>query len=459
MKAAVSAGLSAICVAALLAWSDYPREAIYMAGIFVLAACLWVTEALPLFVTALLVIGLQIVLLANPGQWPMLGLSTGLSPSVQEVINGAADSVLLLFLGGLMLARGAERTGVGRIVSGLLLGPFTARPPILLLAVMALTATFSMWMSNTATAAMMIALLAPLLSGFDAGDPFRKALGLGVPFAANIGGLGTPIASPPNAVAVGYLQSVGYPISFFQWMLVAVPLMVMLLLITWLLLWRAFPSSGPIQPLRLERAPLTGPGALVIGIFGVTVLLWMTGGWHGLPPAVVALVPVVALTASGILTQDEVNRLDWTILILIAGGISLGAGMRMTNLDAMIVGWLPFDAGNNPRAVAAILVGSVLVLGTLMSNTAVANLLLPVGISAGLASGSSGIVVELTVSIALAASLAMALPISTPPNAIAYARGEINTRDMARIGLAVGIISGGLILVFGPQVMRFWGVA
>jgi sodium-dependent dicarboxylate transporter 2/3/5 len=458
VKAAASVALAGTCVAALLTWSDYPREAVYMAGIFMLAASLWVTEALPLFVTALLVVGLQIVVLANPGGWPHLGFAAGPSPSVQEVVSGAADSVLLLFLGGLMLARGAERTDIGRVLSGLMLSRFTGRPPLLLLAVMALTATFSMWMSNTATAAMMMALIAPLLAGLTAGDPFRKALALGVPFAANIGGLSTPIASPPNAIAVGYLQSAGHPITFFEWMLVAMPLLALLLLITWLLLWRAFPPSAPIEPLPIERVRLTRPRALVMGTFGVTVALWMTGGWHGLPPAVVALVPIVVLTASGVLTPHDVNRLDWTVLILIAGGISLGAGMRMTGLDAVIVGWLPFDAANHPRAVAVVLVGAVLVLGTVMSNTAVANLLLPVGMSAGLSSGSSAVVVQLTVSIALAASLAMALPISTPPNAIAYARGEITTRDMARTGVAIGIISGVLILVFGPWVMRFWGV-
>jgi sodium-dependent dicarboxylate transporter 2/3/5 len=221
MKAAISIGLSAAGVAALLAWSDYPREAVYMAGIFMLAAALWVTEALPLYVTALLVVGAQIVALANPGGWPFLGFSTGPSPPVQAVLNGAADSVLLLFLGGLMLARAAERTEVGHVVSAMLLAPFGARPPALLLGVMIVTATFSMWMSNTATAAMMIVLLAPLVSHLPADDPFRKGLMLAVPFAANIGGLGTPIASPPNAVAVGYLQKAGYPIAFLEWMLVA----------------------------------------------------------------------------------------------------------------------------------------------------------------------------------------------------------------------------------------------
>jgi sodium-dependent dicarboxylate transporter 2/3/5 len=232
-----------------------------------------------------------------------------------------------------------------------------------------------------------------------------------------------------------------------------------LLLIAWLLLWRALPPSGSPGPLRVEAPPLTRRGTFVVAVFAATVLLWTTGGWHGLPAAVVALVPIVALTAAGILTERDVNGLDWTILILISGGISLGVGMQMTGLDAIVVGWLPFEAGDSPRALVAVMVAAVLVLGTFMSNTAVANLLLPVGISAGVASASSGFVVELTVSIALAASLAMALPISTPPNAIAYARGSVTTREMARTGAIISVISGLLIVGLGGAVMRFWGIA
>lgn len=459
MRAALSVALAGGTVAALFAWSPYPREAIYMAGIFVLAASLWVTEALPLFVTALVVIGAQIVALANPGGWPFLGFSDGPSPSVQAILNGAADPVLLLFLGGFMLARAAERTEVGRVVSAWLLAPFGERAPALLLGVMIVTATFSMWMSNTATAAMMIALLAPLLPRLAPADPFRKALMLAVPFAANIGGLGTPIASPPNAVAVGYLQKAGHPIAFLEWMLVAVPLMASVLLFTWILLCRAFPSAEPRISLPVDHAQLTPRGILVVVIFSVTVLLWLTGEWHGLPAAVVALVPIVALTATGVLTEGDLNGLDWTILILIAGGVSLGVGMQMSGLDAIVVQWLPFEAGDSPRAVGAVLVATVLVVGTFMSNTAAANLLLPVGISMGVASGSAGLTVELALSIALAASLAMALPISTPPNAIAYARGVVGMRDMARIGVTVGAVSAILIVAFGGIVMRFWGVA
>jgi sodium-dependent dicarboxylate transporter 2/3/5 len=456
MKALVAIVLALGTIAGLVALSDYPREAVLMAGIFVLAAALWVTEALPLFVTALLVIGLQILALANPGGWTFLG-SPAFGITVQSVVNGAADSVLLLFLGGLVLAAAAERADVGRFVSARLLAPFSGHPARLLLGVMVVTACFSMWMSNTATTAFMIAVLAPQLSTIPPDDRYRKGLMLAVPFAANIGGLGTPVASPPNAVALGYLQKAGYSITFLEWMLVAVPLMTGLLVFTWLLLWRSFPSRST-APLILDSAPLSRQGTFVMTVFGLTVLLWLTGGVHGVPPAVVALLPIVAMTATRVLTERDVNSLDWTVLILIAGGISLGAGMQTSGLDDIVTGWLGFDADDSPRLVAAVLVAVVLGVGTFMSNTAVANLLLPVGVSAGLASASPDAVAELTLSIALAASCAMSLPISTPPNALAYSRGIVTTRDMARIGAIVGATAGMLIVAFGSLVMRFWGV-
>jgi solute carrier family 13 (sodium-dependent dicarboxylate transporter), member 2/3/5 len=456
MKALLAIVLSLGTVAGLLTIADYPREAVLMAGIFVLAAALWVTEALPLFVTALLVIGLQMLVLANPGGWPFLG-SPASGITVQSVVNGAADSVLLLFLGGFVLAAAAERADVGRFVSARLLAPFSGHPARLLLGVMIVTACFSMWMSNTATTALMIAVLAPQLSTIPTGEAYRKGLMLAVPFAANIGGLGTPVSSPPNAVALGYLQKAGYSITFLEWMLVAVPLMAGLLAFTWLLLWRSFPSTST-APLVLESAPLSRRGAFVMTVFGITVLLWLTGGLHGVPPAVVALLPIVAMTATRILTERDVNGLDWTVLILISGGISLGAGMQTSGLDDIVTGWLGFDAGDSPRLVAATLVATVLVVGTFMSNTAVANLLLPVGVSAGIASASPDAVVDFTFTIALAASCAMSLPISTPPNALAYSRGIVTTRDMARIGIIVGGTAGVLIVAFGPPVMRFWGV-
>jgi sodium-dependent dicarboxylate transporter 2/3/5 len=453
---AVAIGLAVAASWAMMAFPSASREAAFMAGIFVLAAVLWVTEALPIFATALIVVGLQILLLTNPGGWAGLGFESGASPSYRHLVNLAADPVLLLFFGGFVLARAATNEGVDRAMCALLLRPFGMQPRRVLLGLILITMLFSMWMSNTATTALMMALVTPMLAAMPPKEPFRKAIALAVPFAANIGGLGTPIASPPNAIAMSYLQKEGHSIAFLDWMLVAAPLMTGLGLFTWLTLAKCY--SPATAGLRLEHASarLTRRGWFVVAVFVVTVALWMTDRWHGLPAAVVALLPAVALTATGVFTREDLGRLEWSVLVLIAGGISLGAGMQLTGLDRLVVGWLP-SSGENPLLLLTTLVLATLVLGTFMSNTAAANLLLPVGLSsASLAGGLPP--VQAALSIALAASLSMALPISTPPNAIAYARGEFTTRDMARVGLLVGVVGALWIILGSGFVMRWWGV-
>jgi len=442
----------------LLQMGGVPREAAFMGGIFVLAALLWVTEALPLFATSLLVIGLQAVLLANPGDWAGLGFESGASPSYRAILNTAADPVLVLFFGGFVLAQAAVNERVDRAMSALLLRPFGGQPRWVLLGIMLITLLFGMWMSNTATATMMLALVTPMLVALPPKEPFRKALVLAIPFTANIGGMGTPIASPPNAVAVGFLQDSGQKVAFLDWMLVAGPLTLGLTLLTWIVLLKSF--SPTTTGLRLEHAgaKLTARGWLVVGVFTVTVLLWMSDQWHGLPPAVVALLPTVVLTATGVFTREDLGRLEWRILILIAGGISLGTGMQLTGLDQLIVRWLPTNGASDWSLLAALVLGTMAV-GTFMSNTAAANLFLPIGISAASLAGTNGLhPIQAAMSIALAASMSMALPISTPPNALAYAKGEFTTREMARVALIISGLAAVLIILGGGMVMRFWGV-
>jgi sodium-dependent dicarboxylate transporter 2/3/5 len=456
--------IGSFALALLASWllgtiGGVPREAAFMGGIFVLAAVLWVTEALPLFATSLLVIGLQAVLLANPGGWPGLGFESGASASYRTILSTAADPVLVLFFGGFVLAQAAVNEGVDRAMSALLLRPFGGRPFWVLLGLMLVTLLFGMWMSNTATAAMMLALVTPMLAALPPKEPFRKALVLCIPFSANIGGMSTPIASPPNAVAMGFLQDAGHTVAFLDWMLVAAPLSLGLILLTWLVLWKSFTPTT--RGLRLEHSSekLTGRAWLVVGVFVVTVLLWMSDQWHGLPPAVVALLPAVVLTATGVFTREHLGRLEWRILILIAGGISLGTGMQLTKLDQVVMRWLPVDGNNGLWLLTALVLGT-LAVGTFMSNTAAANLFLPIGISSAALPGVDGSLhpIQIAMSIALAASLSMALPISTPPNALAYGRGEFTTREMARVALLVSGLAAMLIILGGGMIMRFWGL-
>lgn len=435
------------------------REASFMGGIFVLAAVLWVTEALPLFATSLLVIGLQIIFLSNPGGWHGLGFEQEPSPTFRDLLSVAADPVLVLFFGGFVLAHAAVKTGVDRAMSSVLLRPFGGEPRWLLLGVMLVTLLFGMWMSNTATTAMMLALVTPLLAALPPGEPFRKALVLGVPFAANISGMATPISSPPNAVAMGFLQKSGYAIPFFDWVLMATPFTIGLTLLAWFLLWKTFKPVTPGLKLAMTQGKLSRNGWVVVVVFVVTVVLWMTDVWHGLPASVVALLPAVVLTVTTIFTRADLAQLEWNVLILIAGGISLGTGMQLTGLDRVIVGWLPAPEQND-LILLVVLVAATLVVGTFMSNTAAANLFLPIGLSSTMVGESaSGLhPVHIAVSIALVASMSMALPVSTPPNAMAYARGEFTTREMVRVSLFISLAGMILILLGTGLLLRLFGL-
>jgi sodium-dependent dicarboxylate transporter 2/3/5 len=443
---------------ACIVLGGFPRESAFMAAILVLAALLWVTEALPLFATALLVLGLEIVLLANPGGWSGFGFESGSSPDYRTIVAAAADPVLMLFFGGLLMAQAAVKQGVDRSMSSLLLRPFGEAPAVALAGVMAVTALFSMFMSNTATASMMLALVAPALGRMAHEEPFRRALILGVAFAANIGGMATPIGSPPNAVAMGHLRAAGLQPSFLEWVLVAAPIAALCLAIAWISLLKIHPPSGAAVRVRVEPGTIGPRGIFVVAIFVLTVLLWLADRWHGLPASVIALIPAIAFTATRTLTAEDLGQIDWSVLILIGGGIALGAGMAITGLDRLIVQWLPIDAGGRIWLIG-VMVCAALTLSVFMSNTAAANLLLPIGVSAATAFEDATVLREVAVGIALAAALAMALPVSTPPNALAYSRGGFSVKAMLLPGALIGVVGAALVTVAVGALIRLWSLS
>lgn len=403
--------------------------------IFVGAAGLWVTEAIPPFATAIAVVVLCIYLLGSP--------AAGAGASSYKIfLNPMADPVLVLFFGGFVLAVAASKHGFDVRIAKAFLQPFGKRPPMVLLGVISITALFSMFMSNTATTAMMIAIIAPLVRELDDRAPFRKALVLAIPFAANIGGVGTIIGTPPNAVAASVLTQQGTPISFFAWMLVGVPVAIVMLVVLWLLLLKFFsPKSeeltfhfgGELQP--------TWDLIIVTITFGLTVSLWLTGPLHHIPSAVVALIPVMIFTMFGIIDREDLRKIEWHVLILVAGGMTLGVAMSSTGLSDLLVGQLTFFNVSPQILLVVIVIGAVLV-SNFMSNTSAANLLIPIVTAIAGMSPLAG-----AVAVALACSMAMSLPISTPPNAIAFATQEITTRDMARYGTIVSVFA--LVLLIG----------
>ncbi|MBL1216877.1 MAG: DASS family sodium-coupled anion symporter [Planctomycetes bacterium] len=427
-------------------------DAKVMLAIFVLTATYWVTGAIPPFATGILAIGLSVFLVGLPahgnGQPDILGHTT--VDSWKDFVGVAAAPIIILMFGGFVLSAAAHKHGLDRVMAVTFLKPFGSRRPIVLLGMMLITANFSMWMSNTATAAFMITLIAPLLDKSDPNSPARRSFTLAIPLAANIGGIGTPIGTPPNAIAFGALHAMGIEITFFQWMLFAIPVVLIMLVIAWLLLlwWYPF-KKDHFQIEWSEHVESPGWRQWIVYLtFFVTIGLWMTSTWTGIPIAPVAIIPVMVFTATRLVDRNDINNLDWDILLLMAGGLALGAGMSATGLAEWMVESVPLDSLGQSGMVV-VLCGATMLMSTFMSNTAVANLLMPialglaaVGAADAVVGGNASSLTPLAagVSVALGASLAMALPVSTPPNAIAFSTGRIQVSDMVRLGIMIGVI-------------------
>lgn len=420
-----------------------------MAAIFAGALILWVTEAIPLFATSLLVIAFQ-------SWWVALPEGVAENMIYKDVFHSLSNPVILLFLGGFILAKAVQQERIDVQMAGLLLRLFGHKPGSILAGIMLITAIFSMWMSNTATTAMMIVLVSPLAAQVPRQDRFRRGLVLAVPFAANIGGVGTPIGTPPNAIALGQLADRGLEISFFQWMALAMPLMLGALIALWCVFIFFFPSRKSHLHIAVEEEfVLHRKAAIVYCTFFLTVFLWVSSSWHGVPTAVVAILPAAVLTVTGVISREDFNSLEWNILILIAGGIALGDGITGTGLDQWIIGLLPGGGVPFFFLIAAFCIAA-LVMSTVISNTVATNILLPIGLAVA-SMGSSEVEAQiLAVLLAVTASFAMGLPISTPPNAIAYSTGQITSRDMLLVGGVTSLVTALIVILTGSVVVGYF---
>lgn len=411
--------------------------------ILLLGAGLWITEAIPSFSVALLIIAMEIMILGRPG-----GVFAQ-TPSDWEIfVRPWSSPIMWLFLGGLVLSEGAQATGLDRLFSRYVLRWFGTTPGAILLGSMSITFLFSMFMSNTATTAMMMSVIAPILIALKQEERFARSLLLGIAISANIGGMGTIIGSPPNAIAAGMLGDI-YPVDFIRWMIAGLPPALLLFVLAWLYLRWTFPShSSHIDISGLGIGTRTGAQLpmwkrlLVMPVFAVTVILWMTGPLHGIPIPVISFIPITIFAVAGILTVHEIRHLHWDILLLLAGGLSLGVAIRSTGLAGWIVNLLPMEH-LSPVVLAFFMGYLTVLLSNFMSNTAASNILVPVGMAM-----ATGFEPRVVIPIALGASTAMLLPISTPPNAIVFAKGSLKTADMVKSGLLMGLV--------GPAVAILW---
>ena len=426
-------------------------------SVFLLAIVLWVTEAIPLYATAALIIFLEILLISDQA---LVALPADFEAlPYTEFYATLANPVLMLFLGGFFLADGAAKYKLDRSMASVLLRPFGVSPRYILLGLMLITAAFSMFMSNTATTATLMAVVLPVIAGLEVDDKFRIALALSIPIAANIGGIGTPVGTPPNAIALGSLGDAGVAITFVEWMVMAVPMMVVLLLFSWWLLTRLFPAKADAVELNLKADFDRSRNARIFYVtFAVTVLLWLTEPIHGIKTTIVGFLPEVVLLATRVFSSKELRSVQWHILWLVAGGIALGLGVASSGLDVWLVELVSWD--RVPAwLVAGLLALTALVMSTVISNSAAANLLIPIGLTLALSGAVSLDPIQVGFFIAVGASLAMALPISTPPNAIAYSTGSVQTSDMARAGVVLGLVGLVLFVVVAPLLWSVVGVA
>ena len=416
-----------------------------VAFIFLLAVGLWVTEAVPAFAVGLLIMGYLVYVLGSP--W--------LGDSVQDpsaYLDTWSSPVIWLLMGGFFMAAGLTRTGLDRQIFGVALRLAGTRPDRVLLVIMVTTALASMFLSNTSTAAIMIGAVLPFVRRAGPNEPFSRALLLAIPIAASLGGMGTIIGSAPNAIAAGVADTFGVGPGFLAWMVYGIPVSLAMVVGGWrLLLWRYPPVTRhvdadleeldtPSEPHSKKRRDRRVVGTLTI----LTIVMWISTPVHGIHVSVISLIPIVGLTVSQVLGAREVRALPWDTLMLVAGGLSLGAAVVDTGLAAVIAEQLEVLTRVDSTWLTLVLLGwTTVTLSNFMSNTATVSLMLPVAVAL-----LPGRELEMCLVLGLSASCALLLPVSTPPNAVAFSTGLLEIRDLRLGGVAAGLL--------GPPFIVSW---
>lgn len=430
-------------------------------AIFAFATLMWIMEVVSSWATSLGIIVLMLLFTSDSGiNFMMSGDNIGEKLSYVKIMASFADPTIMLFIGGFILAIAAAKTGLDAQLARALLKPFGTKSENVLLGFILITGLFSMFVSNTATAAMMLAFLTPVFKQLPPEGKGRIALALSIPVAANLGGLGTPIGTPPNNIALKYLNDpagLNLGLGFGQWMVFMVPLVAVLLLISWILIKNIYPFTQKRIELEIEGTMKKGKNTwIVIITFIITVLLWMTDKLTGINSNTVALIPVVVFAMTGVITKYDLEEINWSVLWMVAGGFALGYGLNGSGLAENAVKSIPF--GDFSPVVILIISGLICyLLSNFISNSATAALLMPIlavvctamGDKLGAIGGTSTVLIG----VAIAASSAMVLPVSTPPNALAFSTNLVQQKDMVKIGIIVGVIS----MILGYTMMYFVG--
>jgi sodium-dependent dicarboxylate transporter 2/3/5 len=434
-------------------------------AIFLLAALCWVMEPIPIYATSVVIIVLELLILSNKS-FILFRLNEDQSNfgellKYNEIMATFSSPIIMLFLGGFFLAMAATKYRLDVNLARVLLKPFGTKPKYVMLGLMLITGIFSMFMSNTATTAMMLSILAPVIILFGPKDPGKIAFALCIPVAANIGGIGTPIGTPPNAIALKYLVGDNL-ITFGEWMMFGVPFVVVMMTAAWFLINHLFPAKQEKIELKITGKFLKTPKAITVYItFVTTIVLWLMGSRHGMNSYTVALIPVAIFSLTGIINKEDLKKISWDVLWLVSGGIALGLALDKTGLARLMVHSIPFDVFS-PYVVLLGAAALCLIMANFMSHTATANLLMPIMAALGTSMTSLsplGGEITLILVVTFAASLGMSLPISTPPNALAHATGHVQTNQMAKVGIILGVsgVSLSFVMVWILNITGFIG--
>ncbi|MBP9998802.1 MAG: SLC13/DASS family transporter [Bacteroidales bacterium] len=423
-------------------------------ALFVFAAGMWILEAVPAWATSILTMVLLIFTVSNGAFSFLVGEGVenlGTVVNYKDFMAQFASPTIMLFMGGFVLAIAATKVGLDVVLAKALLAPFGTKPKRVLFGILVVVAVFSMFMSNTATAAMMLAFLAPVLKNLPADGKGRIGLALAIPIGANIGGIGTPIGTPPNVIALGYLKdTLGVDVSFGAWCLRMVPFVLVMLLIAWACLLFFFPFKAKEIKLEINADRKKDFHFwTVAATFIVTIVLWLIPeNITNLNSYEVALIPFAVFVATGVFSKKDFEEINWDVLWMVAGGLALGTALMKTGLAKTLVDAIPFST-MSPLAV--LIVSGVVgyAIANFLSHTSAANLLLPIlaTVATAIDLSAFGGTPALLIGLAISTSVAMILPISTPPNAIASSTGLVETKDMAKMGIIMGIV--GLILGYG----------
>lgn len=430
-------------------------------AIFVFATLSWLTECIPSWATSLGIITIMCLTVSDNALMPFKGENIGELMDSKHIMASFADPTIMLFLGGFILAAAATKSGLDVLLARNLIRPFGTKSENVLLGFLLITGIFSMFVSNTATAAMMLTFLTPVFAALPANGKGRIALTMSIPIAANLGGMGTPIGTPPNMIALKFLNDsagLNMGIDFGHWMAFMFPLVIILLIISWRILLFFFPFSKKTIELEIKGSVHHGWRMnVVIVTFIITILLWVIPkSVTGIDSYNVAMVPIGVFAVTGVITAKDLQEINWSVIWMVAGGFALGFGMNGSGLADAALESIPF--GEWSPIVILLISGLICyILSNFISNTATAALLVPIlavvctgmGDKLHALGGTSTVLIG----IAIAASSAMCLPISTPPNAIAYSTGLVKQNDMLKMGLICGIVS----LVLGYSVLYFIG--